>query len=124
MLSTDEYRLMASAYLSGLKTFIKIDRSDALFVSDAPRRSENFEDCYLPTLMQRFLCTIKNDLLYLTPKFENVPPSLTGVCIRILKLEGYEREKEIRTNLAVSMRNKNTAEINFLTKLLEGGIPT
>ena len=94
---------------------MKVDRGDALFVTDAPRRG----GLDASTLEAFFEIRTANALAYLTPRFDSVPPRLKNAYLQILKSERSIRDVLIRKTLAESMRLHAREEIHFMNKLLE-----
>ena len=92
-----------------------MDRGQALFVTDAPRRGE-FDVSFL---QEHFEIRSENNLAYLTPRLDFVPLRLRKVYLKILKSDPDEQNVLIRQALAESMRLKADDEIQFMNELLE-----
>lgn len=109
------YGIAEKALLNASGAFLRIDRGDALFISDAPRRgAENFD-----ALDTDFECRVRDGLLRLTPRFPHVPESLRPFYLNLMKSGGAEREFRLRKALAENMRLHKALEIEFLTKIWE-----
>lgn len=108
------YRL-ARDELQSSGAFLRTDRGECLFVSDAPRRGYA---AFAP-LEAEFECRVTNGLLYLAPRLTGVPQSLRAVYLSLLKTNGAAREAILRKTLAKSMRLHNTEEIEYLNKIWE-----
>jgi len=120
MPTLEEYRSIAQSALSSSGAFVRIDRRDALFVSDVLKRPGGLSDEAKASLEAHFSISERLGLICLTPKFETVPVSLRGLALEILKSDKEKAEKAIRTSLAVCMRKKQTEETRYLENLLKG----
>ena len=113
MLSLEAHRAIVKAALPE-QAFLRIDRKNALFVSDAPRFAEK------ETLaLDGYDLEYSGNLLRITPTFEGVPQGLKDVCLGILKSGSKEQKNRlIRTNLAKAMRTHDREKTAFLMQLL------
>ena len=117
MISDEKSRLtqIARDALTPLGAFVRMDRGDALLVSDAPRRGAE-----IPKALEAdFETRLSGGLLYLTPRLTRIPQRLRGIFLSAMKADAEERETLLRKALAESMRLRNADEIEFLTKIWE-----
>ena len=98
-------------------SFLRVDRGQALFVSDAPRRHPE----YKAIALEGFQIRAENDLLYITPIYDQAPESVTAVLTALLKSDSEQKDRIIRENLALNMRLKRQREIEFWKKMLSEG---
>ena len=96
------------------KAFLRFDRGEALFISDAPR----FPGSY-PQKISGYEVVVRSGLMRLTPTYEDVPESVRGLMTEFIKANGTQRERIIRQNLAVSLRLHDAPGTAFLNELLK-----
>lgn len=114
MLSLDEHRNFIRSCLPP-KAFLRLDRGDSLFVTDAPR--------FLPEKnlqIPGYSTLLAGGILHITPVFEDIPTSLRDVMVRILKAEDEDRDRLIRTHLALALRQRDAQSAKILDELLKG----
>lgn len=109
----------AQRFLPKQGAFLRLDRGEALFVCDAPRRGiflcAGWEE--------EFEIAERNGLLFLTPRLTFVPLRLRQTYLRMLKAMPAARERLIRQTLAECLRLKNGEEIAFMDQLYKEEIP-
>ncbi|MBQ3080354.1 MAG: hypothetical protein IJC48_10215 [Clostridia bacterium] len=123
MHTLNDYRALALSLIKDESAFLRIDRSDALFVTDAPRRNPSRFQSVLPLLEEHFIVSTENGLSRLTPKFSSAPAALRDACLIILKGDPDTKKREIRTRLAIAMRQRNQEEIDFLNCIERSMLP-
>ena len=94
-------------------SFLRVDRGEALFASDAPKRG--FEIGDLPGFSVR----IENGIAHITPLYENAPCSVRPFLTEYLKAQGEKRDRLLRQSLALSMRKGDMEAGAYLKTLLE-----
>lgn len=112
------YKEGIEALLTDTGAFLRISRTDGLFVSDLPRKKADI-DGFIKSLNNAFEVKTDHGLLYLTPVFPEFSHQFQSILVSILKENGDKREKLIRNALAVAMRKKNLNEIDFLENILK-----
>lgn len=93
--------------------FLKKDRGEALFVSDAPRRQKNFA-----LNSNAFDTAEKGGLLYITPRFAQYPADLRPLLLLCVKNGIGSEQKEIRNELALRLRKRSTDAVGFLKSMI------
>ena len=114
VLNLEEHRAFIRSYLPS-NAFLRIDRSDSLFVTDAPRFAHGSE-IQIPGYKTR-LC---RGVLHIIPEFDDVPSPIKGVMVSILKAGQTEKNRLIRTHLALALRKHDTESAKILEEMLEG----
>ena len=103
-----------------INAFLRISRTQGLFVSDLPTRSRDFVFD-----LDGYSSKTESGLLYITPAFNEVPLAIRELFPGIFKLSSSEQQKLLRQRLAVLKRNKdndNAAYVEEILKTLsEGG---
>ena len=112
MLDAEEYRARVKAHLPG-GAFLRLDRGEALFVSDAPRFG------VFDVEIEGFATETKGELTFITPLYSDAPDGIRPIMTALIKADGDKRERLIRQNLAVCMRKKDAQGRAFLEKLLK-----
>ncbi len=114
--SLDYYREIVRSALAGTGAFIRVSRSEGLFVTDAKRRSADMAALY--EKLPGFSFCEKDGLTYLTPDY-GFSDDTNILYTEILKAGNEESEKLIRMNLSKAMRLKNDEQIKFFKILYE-----
>lgn len=116
--SADEYREIAQDAIAGTGAFLRLSRTDELFVTDLPRRLPGFSKV-CEVLGDTFEIRTENDLMFLSPALSGFETEFRKLLVCILKAEGEKREKLVRNALAVALRLKRPEEAEILNKILE-----
>ena len=106
-------RTAAEQWLCPLGAFVRTDRGNALFVSDAPRKIPSSDEFSHPL----FTVCRSNGLLFLYPRPNAVPERLLEGLPALLKADRAKRDVIIRKRLAESMRLHRTDEIQWLNQI-------
>ena len=117
-LTPDAYKAEASEILKSTNAFVRVSRGEGLFVTDAPRREKNEEAVNL--LLRKYKARIDGGLLYFTPVYGFGDEEMERKYTEILKSDGAQKEKLIRTGLSVAMRKKDQLQIEIYKALYEG----
>lgn len=112
MKKLDEYRMELEAIVKPSGAFVRLDRGDALFVTDAPRRGQ-----VEPALPEGWNGRCENGLLLATPDY-GVPEVSGAFITKYLKSSPETADKLARQALAVALREKNTAAAAFISELI------
>ena len=112
MCTLEEYKRQLEAILKPCGAFVRIDRGEALFVSDAPRRIAHTIE-----LPSEFTFIVKNGLMYIKPVFSDVPESLRDFYLIYIKAGAVQQDRLRRMKLSECMRLKLPDEISFLNAL-------
>lgn len=113
-----ELREKALEAIRDTGAFLRLSRSDDLFVTDAPRKTTDIENLQ-KRLENEFRVRLDGGLMYLTPHFPDQTEKFSKTLVSLLKETGEKREKLLRNSLAEAMRLKNTKEIEILTNILK-----
>ncbi len=114
MTRLDEYRQDLRSKLPH-GSFLRLDRGEALFVSDAPRLGIEID----PESLSGYQVKIEDKLMYITPSFIEAPEKLREMLIHCLKSEGIQKERLLRMNLAKALREKDQVCTDFLQAILD-----
>ena len=114
--SLEHYRVIAQSALQGTGAFLRLSRSDGLFITDAKRRNADMED--IQDKLSGFTFFEKDGLTYLTPDY-GFSDETNALYTEILKADSVKREKLIRMNLALAMRIQNDERIRLFKLLYE-----
>ena len=112
----DELRKKAEEALNGTDAFLRVSRSDGLFVTDAKRRNADMDE--LKEKLSDFSIIEKEGLLYLTPDY-GLSDETSAIYTEILKSSGEKKEKLIRQSLSAAMRSKNAEQTELFGILYE-----
>ena len=112
----DELRKKAEEALNGTDAFLRVSRSDGLFVTDAKRRNADMD--VLKEKLSDFSINEKDGLLYLTPDY-GLSDETSAIYTEILKSSGEKKEKLIRQSLSAAMRSKNSEQTELFGILYE-----
>ncbi len=113
MKSSEDYRNELRPFIPH-RAFLKVDRGDSLFVSDAPRRISGF----ILDVKGYRTCT-ENGLIFITPLFEDAPESAKKTLIRYLKAANAGKTRIIRQQLALALRTGHIDEIDFWERFMK-----
>lgn len=113
MREIEEYRQLLIPLLPP-NAFLRVDRNAALFVTDAPRRQEGF--CLK---VGCFVCTVRADLMYITPVYEDAPQGAQELITAYLKMPAAQRDVTARQQLALALRNHLPEEAGFWAERLK-----
>ena len=106
----EEHKKLLESVFSG-KGFLRPDRGDALFVSDAPRRGTEITE--LPAGYKAVIC---NGIMKIYPEADTTR-ELTSLYIAVVKADEATAERLLRQALAVSMRKKDLKACEFIREL-------
>ena len=111
MLTLEEHRRILKRHLPE-RAFLKTDVGDALFVSDAPRFTQD------EVVIPGYDIKKSGNTLRITPDFKDVPEKLRKIMPSLLKQDRPCFERMIRANLAIALREHDKECALFLQKLL------
>ena len=108
----DEYRAALKPLLPE-GAFLRTDRKDALFVTNAPIFDPGFS---LPK--EAWTVRTEGRIMRVTPVYEDVPAGDEAACTMFLKCRGTQTQKLLRQKLALSMRLRQEKKAAFWKALL------
>ena len=108
----DHYRILRGLLPEG--AFLKLDRGDALFVTDAPLRKKDFS-----LFCDGYECAVRNGLMYISPSEGSAPGALAAALPEIYKYPSGRCNKPLRQRLAVALRTHNGDEARYLRALMD-----
>lgn len=112
MKTLDEMKRELEKVFLPVGAFVRVDKGNGLFVTDAPRRAGE-----IPALPEGFSAITENGIMHITPDFEDVPEGLKVFALEFLKGDAGVKERLLRQNLAVMMRLKDAEGAEFLRNL-------